>query len=454
MADEIKLLGVWASPFSRRIELVLKLKGLQFEYSEEDLSNKSDLLLKSNPVHKKIPVFFHNGKPISESLLIIEYIDETWGNDYSILPTDPYDRAIARFWAKFVDDKVLPTAFKAVVGKDKEREDALEEFSQQITFLEGELKGKEYFGGERIGFVDIAAFFILHWIDVMQEVTETDVITKVKFPLIVEWMEKLRDNNVVLGCLPEREKHLDYVRARRAAAEEAAAKGEEEEVKLLGTWSSPYRARVELALRLKSIPFQFIEEDLSNKSPLLLHSNPIHKKIPVLIHNGNPISESLIILEYINETWNNNGNPLLPRDPHARSAARFWMKFVDETILPTSAKSTKTRDRGELEKIMEEVNQQLKLLEKELDGKEYFGGETIGMLDVVVLMTVYWFELIQECMGVVEPSLQLITEEKIPGLVKWMRKLLTVDAVKETLPPREKQIARIRALVGAENSAN
>ncbi|CAN1282539.1 Glutathione S-transferase U7 [Linum perenne] len=232
MADEIKLLGVWASPFSRRIELVLKLKGLQFEYSEEDLSNKSDLLLKSNPVHKKIPVFFHNGKPISESLLIIEYIDETWGNDYSILPTDPYDRAIARFWAKFVDDKVLPTAFKAVVGKDKEREDALEEFSQQITFLEGELK------------------------------------------------------------------------------------------------------------------------------------------------------------------------------------------------------------------------------EKELDGKEYFGGETIGMLDVVVLMTVYWFELIQECMGVVEPSLQLITEEKIPGLVKWMRKLLTVDAVKETLPPREKQIARIRALVGAENSAN
>ncbi|CAN1282531.1 Probable glutathione S-transferase [Linum perenne] len=237
-----------------------------------------------------------------------------------------------------------------------------------------------------------------------------------------------------------------------------------DEIKLLGVWASPFSRRIELVLKLKGLQFEYSEEDLSNKSDLLLksnpvhkkipHSNPIHKKIPVLIHNGNPISESLIILEYINETWNNNGNPLLPRDPHARSAARFWMKFVDETILPTSAKSTKTRDRGELEKIMEEVNQQLKLLEKELDGKEYFGGETIGMLDVVVLMTVYWFELIQECMGVVEPSLQLITEEKIPGLVKWMRKLLTVDAVKETLPPREKQIARIRALVGAENSAN
>ncbi|CAN1282537.1 Probable glutathione S-transferase [Linum perenne] len=217
MADEIKLLGVWASPFSRRIELVLKLKGLQFEYSEEDLSNKSDLLLKSNPVHKKIPVFFHNGKPISESLLIIEYIDETWGNDYSILPTDPYDRAIARFWAKFVDDKVqnvLPTAFKAVVGKDKEREDALEEFSQQITFLEGELKGKEYFGGERIGFVDIAAFFILHWIDVMQEVTETDqLITEEKIPGLVKWMRKLLTVDAVKETLPPREKQIARIRA-------------------------------------------------------------------------------------------------------------------------------------------------------------------------------------------------------------------------------------------------
>ncbi|CAN1846596.1 Glutathione S-transferase U8 [Linum perenne] len=224
MADEIKLLGVWASPFSRRIELVLKLKGLQFDYSEEDLSNKSDLLLKSNPVHKKIPVFFHNGKPISESLLIIEYIDETWGNDYSILPTDPYDRAIARFWAKFVDDKVqnfrvLPTAFKAVVGKDKEREDALEEFSQQITFLEGELKGKEYFGGERIGFVDIAAFFILHWIDVMQP--SLQVVTEEKIPGLVKWMRNLLTVDAVKKTLPPREKQIARIRALVGAANSA-----------------------------------------------------------------------------------------------------------------------------------------------------------------------------------------------------------------------------------------
>lgn len=102
---DLKLLGVWGSPFVRRVQTVLALKGVDYDYSEDDLMNKSNLLLKLNPVYKKVPVLIHHGKPIPESLIIIEYIDDNWTHN-PLLPLNPYDRAIARFWARYIDDKV------------------------------------------------------------------------------------------------------------------------------------------------------------------------------------------------------------------------------------------------------------------------------------------------------------------------------------------------------------
>ncbi|KAI4382475.1 hypothetical protein MLD38_008435 [Melastoma candidum] len=127
-ADLMLLLGVRASPFVRRVQMVLDLKGIDYEYREDDLLNKSPLLLKLNPVHKKFPVLVHHGKPIPESQVIIEYIDEKWA-DKPILPLDPYDRAMARFWARYFDEKCILAVWKAVwvSPPGEEREKACEE---------------------------------------------------------------------------------------------------------------------------------------------------------------------------------------------------------------------------------------------------------------------------------------------------------------------------------------
>lgn len=103
---EVVLLDFWASPFCMRVKIALEEKGVEYEAREEYLfAGKSELLLKSNPVYQKVPVFLHHGKPLYDSISIISYIDEVWPSP-PLLPASAYGRAQARLWADFIDEKV------------------------------------------------------------------------------------------------------------------------------------------------------------------------------------------------------------------------------------------------------------------------------------------------------------------------------------------------------------
>lgn len=142
MAEENKvtLHGMWASPYMKRVELALKIKAISFEYVEEDLLNKSSLLLQYNPVYKKVPVLVHNGNPLSESLVILEYIDEAWDNKPRLIPEDPYERAVVRFWADYIQ-QVAVSRYKMINAAGEEGfGEACEELYEKLRVLEEGIK--------------------------------------------------------------------------------------------------------------------------------------------------------------------------------------------------------------------------------------------------------------------------------------------------------------------------
>ncbi|KAI9073846.1 hypothetical protein K1719_044198 [Acacia pycnantha] len=177
---EVKFFGSGGSPYARRVQIALKLNGVKYQHFEEDIRNKSELLLKYNPIHKKVPVLVHNDKPIAESLVLPAIQEVVW-----------------------------------TVEVEK-REKAIEEASEALRYLEKELKGK-FFGGERIGMVDIAAAYIAFWLPLTEEAVGLKLLTHDKFPKLYKWSQEFCSHPVVRENLPPPSRLLGFFKARYAS---------------------------------------------------------------------------------------------------------------------------------------------------------------------------------------------------------------------------------------------
>ncbi|XP_060209436.1 probable glutathione S-transferase parC [Lycium barbarum] len=209
MTSEVVLLGAYVSGFGMRPRIALAEKGIQYESKEEDLGNKSSILLQMNPIHKTIPVLIHNGKPICESLIIVEYIDEVWKDKSPLMPSDPYKRAQARFWADFIDKKVYGSGRRIWVTKGEEQEAAKKEFIDCLKLLEGELGDNPYFNGENFGFVDVAFIPFYSWFPTFEKCRNFSI--EAECPKLMAWAKRCMQKDSVAKSLAEPDKVYDYL---------------------------------------------------------------------------------------------------------------------------------------------------------------------------------------------------------------------------------------------------
>ncbi|KAF8374790.1 hypothetical protein PRIPAC_81219 [Pristionchus pacificus] len=107
-SDELILYTIFRSSAAWRVRIALHLKGLSFESKTvkwDDEKVMADIREKNPSV--RIPVLVHNGKVLTESLAIVEYIDEVFPGP-KLLPADPFLRHQARAIALHVTAGIQP----------------------------------------------------------------------------------------------------------------------------------------------------------------------------------------------------------------------------------------------------------------------------------------------------------------------------------------------------------
>ncbi|KAL6642793.1 hypothetical protein ACP70R_020974 [Stipagrostis hirtigluma subsp. patula] len=214
-AAAVRVIGGWASHYAIRVYVALKLKGVEYEFLQEVVGNKSELLLKSNPVYKKIPVLLHHGKAIPESMIILQYIDEVWAsNGPAILPADPYARAIQRFWAQYTDDKIAPASLVLRGVTNGGKDEAAAQVSNALQHLEEAFvkcsQGKPYFSGENIGFLDLVLGSHLGWLKAAAKIAGVRVLDEAKFPELTAWADRFYTHHAVKDVMPETDRLVEF----------------------------------------------------------------------------------------------------------------------------------------------------------------------------------------------------------------------------------------------------
>jgi glutathione S-transferase len=97
------------SPCAQKVRIVLAEKHLDWIKHHVSLPDKENLkpeYLKLNPLGV-VPTLVHDGRPVIESSIICEYLEDTFP-EQTLLPPDTYQRARMRFWMKHVDVKLHP----------------------------------------------------------------------------------------------------------------------------------------------------------------------------------------------------------------------------------------------------------------------------------------------------------------------------------------------------------
>jgi glutathione S-transferase len=185
-----RLVSFKSCPWVQRAAIVMREKGIDFEFQHIEAGNRPDWFRAISP-HNKVPVLRIDDRvSLFESGAIAEYLDET--TTPRLHPEDPVQRAINRAWIEYMPTFVDLTSAHAYADSEADYNKAAAQIPAAFEKLETALTRQNagpFFNGARYSLVDAAyaPFLQRHlFLERIRKVGHID-----RFPHLKAWAETL-----------------------------------------------------------------------------------------------------------------------------------------------------------------------------------------------------------------------------------------------------------------------
>lgn len=206
MAASVKFYNAWFCPFAQRAWIALLEKGVEFEYVEQDPYNKTAEWLAVNP-RGMVPALVHNGRVVYESSIVVEYIDEAWGDSgVELLPRDPFERAMLRILSDTISKRLVPPFYQLLLKKgENDRSEAKRAILDGVRAVFKEMpSGGPFFGGATLNLADIMlAPFAFRFETILPHYRGFSIPKDAEFERYHGWLAALKEHPSFIKTLPD-----------------------------------------------------------------------------------------------------------------------------------------------------------------------------------------------------------------------------------------------------------
>jgi len=167
----MKLIGSLASPFTRKVRVVLAEKKIEYEFEIDNPWKADAVTPKFNPLGKVPVLVLDDGSTIFDSRVIAAFVDSA-SPLLRLVPSDPRERVEVRRWEALADG-VLDAGIAARLENQREAklrnatwiDRQMGKVRSGLLALEADLGEKPWCTGNGYTLADIAVGVCLGWLD-------------------------------------------------------------------------------------------------------------------------------------------------------------------------------------------------------------------------------------------------------------------------------------------------